>query len=151
MALSPADRKFPELRRGSVSQEGSLVKARRGVGHALDHHALLGRITKAAETHRVLLFGLVHLGVLLHSSHYDLFDRLGDDAGSLFNPAGTVAREGQDRPVCHEPVCTHPSAIVHVHEDVLASANWVPSMDKLDTFAGDGDRLVELIWLDFLL
>ena len=26
-----------------------------------------------------------------------------------------------------------------------------PGVDKLDTFAGDGDRLDELIWLDFLL
>src|SRR4051812_37113230 len=88
---SPTGLEFSELWRVPVSYEGSLVEARPGVGHAFDHHAPLGRITKAAEAHCIILFGVVLLGAIRCSSQKDPLDGLNYDVGSLFNRAGPVA------------------------------------------------------------
>src|SRR5215207_10192548 len=97
-----------ELWWGPVSHEGPLVKARLGVGQAFDQHAALGRIAKAAEAHRVILSGVVRATDF--SGQEDPLDGLDDEVGSVFNPAGTIARKGQNCTVSHEPIRTHPSA-----------------------------------------
>src|SRR5215210_6836689 len=147
---SPTDLEFSKLRRVPVSYEGCPIEARRGVGQALDRHALPGRIAKAAEAHRVILSGVVLIVIRINSQE-DPLNGLDHEVGSLFNPTGTVASEGQDRTVGHEPVRAHPSAVVQVHQDVLASVNRMPRMNQLDAFAGDGDRLDEFIHFGFLL
>ena len=110
---SPTGLEFSELRRVPVSYEGSLVEARLGVGHALNHHAPLGRIAKAAEAYCVILFGIVLL--IRCISQDDLLDGLNYDVRSLFNPAGTVASKRQNSTVGHKPIHARPSAVVHVH------------------------------------